>query len=199
MASDARQWRSDFPPLPCASIAATSNRWFVVSVEPRTEAKVEKALQAAGFGTFVPTVIAERIKRRFRWGRWYDETRRREVIAFPTYVFVSFDPTHIRWRYIAQIAHVRGVMGPTPETPQPVPDSAMAVLMSAAYDRAMNPSQAEALIRAGIAVEVVNGPFANQVGICEWADGKRVALSLSLFGRETKVTLDAADVREAKE
>lgn len=198
MASDARQWRSDFPPLPCASIAASTHRWYVVSVEPRTEAKVQKALEAAGFGTFLPTVLAERIKRRFRWGRWFEEVRRREVIAFPTYVFVSFDVTDTAWRYIGRITHVRGVMGPTPEKPAPVPHAAMAALMAAAADRAMNPRQAEALIRAGIAVEVLNGPFANQVGICEWADGKRVALSLSLFGRETRVTLDAADVREAK-
>lgn len=198
MASDARQWRSDFPPLPCASIAATSHRWYVVSVEPRTEAKVEKALQAAGFGTFLPTVIAERIKRRFRWGRWFEEVRRREVIAFPTYVFVNFDVRDEGWRYIPRTTHVRAIMGPTPEAPLPVPDAAMAVLMAAAYDRAMNPSSAEALIRAGIAVEVVNGPFANQVGICEWAEGKRVALSLSLFGRETKVTLGVDDVREVK-
>lgn len=198
MASDARQWRNPFPPLAVREHSDTPHRWYVVSVEPRTEAKVRNALEAAGFGTFLPTVLAERIKRRFRWGRWFEEVRRREVIAFPTYVFVSFDVLDTAWRYIPRITHVRGVMGPTPEKPAPVPHAAMAELMAAAADRAMNPKQAEALIRAGIAVEVVNGPFANQVGVCEWADGKRVALSLMLFGRETKVTVDANDVREAK-
>lgn len=198
MASDARQRRTQFPPLPCASIPATTHRWYVVSVEPRTESKAQQALEAAGFSTFLPTVLAERIKRRFRWGRWFEEVRRREVVAFPTYVFVCFDVTDTAWRYIPRIAHVRCVMGPTPEKPAPIPHAAMAELMAAAANGAMNPRQAEALIRTGIAVEVVNGPFANQVGVCEWADSKRVALSLSLFGRETKVTLDAADVREAK-
>lgn len=188
-----------FPPLDAGGVPAPSPPWFVAVVTPGRERKAAESLEALGFGTFMPVTIAERIRRRYRWGRWYEEVKRKPVLAFPTYLFVSFDPADPSWRHIPRLDHVRSLMGPDAERPQPVKPSAMAHLMQAAAGQLLGDQQAEDLIRAGVLVEVVNGPFANARGVCTLASGKRVVLSLSVFGRESPIELRPEDVRRVED
>jgi transcription antitermination factor NusG len=175
----------------------SGHRWYVASIRPRFESKVADRLGAIGFGTFLPLATVSFIKPRYRWGRWYDETRKRQVVAFPTYLFVCFDIADPRWRLITQDRDVRLLFGPDPERPRPVPVVHMAALFRAAQDRAMDERQVQTLIELGIAYRVTDGPFTGHVGPAEADHGETVQLGLSLFGRPMPIRLPVGQVEKA--
>jgi len=174
-----------------------THRWYVASIRPRFESKVAERLDALGFGTFLPLATVTDIKPRYRWGRWYEEKRKRQVIAFPTYLFVCFDHSDPRWRLITQDRDVRLLFGPDPERPRAVPIHHMAALFQAAQDRAMDEKQIQSLIEIGVAYRVTDGPFTGQIGAAEAVHGEAVRLGLSLFGRPMPVTLPVDQVERA--
>lgn len=184
------------PPPDGRSVSA-SHRWYVVNTHPGRERKVNESLEAIGFGTFLPTTIETYTKRRYRWGRWYEETRKREVLAFPTYLFVCFDVSAPAWRHIGRVDHVRRILGIDAERPLPVRQDAMDTLMREAYDRAMGAAQQEAVIKAGVALVIKDGPFAGHAGACSWAKGQRVGLNLSILGRDTPAVVRLDQVEKA--
>jgi transcriptional antiterminator RfaH len=184
--------RVEFPSLPCGSRGG--HRWFVAHTEPGTEPKVRDRLEASGFGTFLPMVVVERFRLRQRWGRTYREAKRKTVVAFPTYLFVAFDPALSSWRRITSTRDVRRLLSSDAEHPLPVPDAAMAVLFSLGYDRPMVHDPVPALIKVGAIVTVKEGPFASFQGICQWSKKDRVGLLMSLFGRTTPAEFDLGDV-----
>lgn len=186
------------PPLALSAPANSAHRWYVVNTIFRMERRVQAHLDGLGFGTFLPTCIVKRVKRRMRWGREYEEVRKREVLAFPTYLFVCFDIGQRDWRFIPRISEVRCIMGPTSEHPLPVPEAAMRTLMAAAYDRAIAEHDQDELIAKGVAIQVAAGPLEGHIGVCEWDNGKRVMLNLSILGRETPIEMPRQDVRKVE-
>lgn len=186
-----------FPP-PDGRSVSDAHRWYVVNTTPGRERRVNQSLEAIGFGTFLPTATQPYIKRRYRWGRWYEETRKREVLAFPTYLFVAFDIRAHAWRHIGRVDYVRRIMGIDAERPLPVPHASMAILMREAYDRAMGDTQQQAIIQAGVAVVIKAGPFAGHTGTCSWARGQRVGLNLSILGRDTPAEVALVHVEKVE-
>lgn len=174
-----------------------THQWYVASIHPRREAKAAERLEALGFGTFLPLATVSFTKRRYRWGRWYDETRKRAVVAFPTYLFVSFDIADQRWRLITQDRDVRLLFGSDPERPRPVPGPHMQALLQAAQDRAMDEKQVQSLIDLGIAYRITDGPFTGHVGPAEAVQGETVTLGLALFGRPMPVKVAASHLERA--
>lgn len=198
MDAEADQGRIAFPPIDWQSMPGRAFPFYVASVTHRREEKAAKRLEAMGFGVFLPKATVTSIRRRYRWGRWFEETKKRPVVAFPSYLFIAFDIATPDWRRITQDQDVRLIFGPHPERPAPVSWPEMLTLFRQAQDRPMGEQQQQALIEAGIAVVVKDGLFAGQHSVCEWTDGKSVRLNLSLFGRPTPTTLDIDQVENAE-
>ena len=182
------------PPLPCDSHFPLP--WYVIRTAPFREAKVRDRLDDRGFGTFLPEVVVERIKRRFRWGRFYEERRRKVVVAFPTYVFACFDVQRPAWRAIYGVKDVAGILRPpgAPERPVPVSPDAIQALIALGYDRPIVKDAVQDLIQAGASVTVTDGPFAAFTGICAESKKDRIKVLVSLFGRDTLVMLKPSQV-----
>lgn len=190
-----------FPPLDGRSVSAT-HQWFAVRVRPRFEKKAEVHITALGFAIETPLMQQTKIKRRLRWGRWYEEKRTESVRAFPGYVFVTFDVANPSWRLIPHGEQVKNCrirfFWHSPERPQPIPQRDMERIMAASRDRAMTPEQVQSLIELGIAYRVTDGPFAGQVGPAEAVHGETVRLGLSLFGRPTPVPVPVGQVERVE-
>jgi transcriptional antiterminator NusG len=183
------------PPLRSGSVP-TSHRWYVVRTVPGRERAVRDRLESAGFGTFLPMTIEERIKRRMRWGREFEEKRKKSVVAFPSYLFVCFDIDAPAWRWIPRIDEVREIM-PISDQPRAVSSEFIFRLMVECYDRSeQQPEQVG--IEAGSLVRVLNGPFTSFIGVCQRSTEERLNILLSLFGRDTAVDLAAADVEKVE-
>lgn len=186
-----------FPPSEVRSMSAT-HRWYVASIRPRFERKAAERLEAIGFGTFLPLATVPFTKRRYRFGRWHEETRRREVIAFPTYLFVCLDMADQRWRKVTQDRDVRLLFGSDPEHPRAVPEAHMTALFSAAQDRAMSEKSVQDLVEIGVIYRITDGPLAGHVGPCTSADHTSLHLGLTMFGRPTPVRLTARQVEKVE-
>ena len=74
----------------------------------------------------------------------------------------------------------------------------MRTLMAAAYDRAIAEHDQDELISKGVAIQVAAGPLEGHIGVCEWDNGKRVMLNLSILGRETPIEMPRQDVRKVE-
>jgi len=179
-------------------MSAASHRWYVASIRPRFERKAADRLEAIGFGTFLPLATVSFTKRRYRFGRWHEETRHREVIAFPTYLFVCLDVADQRWRMVAQDRDVRLLFGSDPERPRAVPEAHMTALFCAAQDRAMSEKQVQDLVEIGVVYRITDGPLAGHVGPCTSADHTSLHLGLTMFGRPTPVRLTARQVEKVE-
>lgn len=64
-----------------------SNPWYVLSVRPRSERKVETVLRAKGIEAITPV--------QKQWRQWSDRRKCVEVVIFTNYVFVSPSPEQI--------------------------------------------------------------------------------------------------------
>ena len=182
----------DLPPQPCDSRGGFP--WYVVQTAPFQEEKVMERLEERGFGIFLPKIVEERVKRRFRWGRFYEERRRKQVVCFPGYVFVAFDIAQPEWRSIHKVKGVEGIISAGAERPIPVPPAAMRVLIELGYDRPMVKDPVPELIKHGALVRVTEGPFASFQGICLWSRKDRVRLLMSVFGRQSEIEISPKSV-----
>jgi transcription antitermination factor NusG len=188
---------SALPPLWPGGVPAPYS-WIVVKALPCRERRLQKELDSAGFPTFLPFVKEWRTKRRTRWGRTFEEKRRRDVLAFPGYVFVCTGLDAPDWRLIASFDDVVRILGPDPEHPYTVPASAMSAMFEMAYANRQPVDPLPALFDVGATYRVKQGPFFDRSGVCTWAKGERLRLLFSLFGdRDIEVEFTAPLV-EAK-
>lgn len=179
--------------LPCASNCSDAAKWYVAAVRPLREVEAATALDKAGFGAFLPMILAE-----------VRHARKTEIVtrpAFRGYVFVRLDLADPRWRTIREVGRkpwkhgpVSRLMGARPEAPTPLPAGAVQRLISAGFDRPITDDIAPALLPTGAAVSIAEGPFTDHRGVCLWDSGVRVRVLLALLGRSVSVELDRRQV-----
>jgi transcriptional antiterminator RfaH len=176
---------------PCVSYGADPWRWFCLLVAPRCEVVARDALDAAGFGAFVPLVTV--IRRHAR------REEARQVPAFPRYLFARLDLSTPGWTRVYRLPRsgVLRVIGARPEAPTPLPVGAVERLQAAGWDRPIGEDLAPALLEAGADVRVTDGPLVDQLGVCQWSDGTRVRVLLSLLGRQVPTMLPLHQVARA--
>ena len=156
-------------------------------------------LEERGFGIFLPKIVEERVKRRFRWGRFYEERRRKQVVCFPGYVFVAFDIAQPEWRSIHKVNGVEGIISAGAERPIPVPPAAMRVLIELGYDRPMVKDPVPELIKHGALVRVTEGPFASfQATVVEVVGLETARVLIDIFGRQTNAEFDLRQIELVK-
>ena len=168
-------------------------RWHLVQAEHRLERTAAREMERLGFATFLPEVLEER---RAMPARMLSRAQRAkpprmelvQVLAFPGYAFVQFDPDCDPWGGVTRVPGVRRLFADSAGRPAPLPDSAMDRMRKDMADRLALTTLAP-LLDAGARVRVTDGPFADHVGVCLWSDAQRVRVLLELFGRSSPTTL----------
>lgn len=202
---------SSIPFKPCGCIAEGSARWFCIYTESGAETAVEKQLKHIGLTAWYPRFAgANRLQGvfpRYVFAQfdlsepgWPDIYRTPGVVTImgvrgnrPSPIRLGFIPG--LWGdcapdgvfYPRSLRELRRYAGREDLGP---------VKRLARYDDPRGDVVIEelSLLDEGILVDVVDGPFTSFQGIVEASTAKRVDLLLSMFGRETRVSLDRGAV-----
>jgi transcriptional antiterminator NusG len=172
-----------------------SAHWYVVHTYSGHEGKValtlKERVEAAGhvdkvFKIFVPhqqkIVVSEGKK------RTVDEK------LFPGYLMILMTMSDDSWYVVRSTPGVTGFVG-MGSTPTPLPESEVRTLMKFAK---MEAPKFEAKFRAGDSVKVNDGPFKDFLGKVDEVNDEqgKVRVLVSVFGRETPLELDFAQVSQ---
>lgn len=169
--------------------------WVVVVTKPFQEKRAKEQLEqqraafGAGFEVYLPLKLVT------------DRYRKGELTAgpfFPRYLFARVDLRLASWKRIWSTLGVHGILGASPERPYGVADWVIERLQAqedAGFmriglesDQARGPS-----FKPGDVVRVAGSPLEGVFLTLD--DRKRVAILVSLFGRDSRVTVDLAKLR----
>lgn len=169
--------------------------WYVVHTysgyENKVATNIEKMVENRGIGDLiqavkVPTIMVVETGT----GEDSQEVERK---LFPCYVLVKMVMNPETWHLIRNTSGVTGFVGPG-SNPTPLSDAEVEAL-------GVEIKIIEILYNVGDSVRICSGPLAGFIGIVEEIseDKKKVTVSASLFGRETKVELDTTQVETIDE
>jgi transcriptional antiterminator RfaH len=123
--------------------------------------------------------------------------RRVEHVAaplFPRYLFVAIDLSTQRWRSIFSTVGVSRLVC-SGDTPTPMSDDVIGALKTREDESGFVRLLLRPNFHAGDAVRVLDGVFADCLGLYEgMRDSDRVAILLDLLGRKVRVTVDVESV-----
>jgi transcriptional antiterminator NusG len=113
---------------------------------------------------------------------------------FPGYILVNVDLNDETWHTVTDAAKVTGFIGNS-QFPDPLTDEEASKIITRIKDGAIKPKP-KVSFENGDNVRVTDGPFANFNGIVDevYPDKGRVKVMVSIFGRETPVELEFAQV-----
>ena len=164
-------------------------RWYVVHTysgyENKVKANIEKTVENRGMQDQI-FEISVPMQDEIEMKEGQKKTVQRKV--FPGYVLLNMIMNDETWYVVRNTRGVTSFVGPSSK-PVPLTDAEV---------RAMGiGGQVENLdVEVGESVRVVTGPFADSVGQIQEinANKKTLVVSLSIFGRETPVELDFAQI-----
>ncbi len=162
-------------------------RWYLAHTLPNKEATVVMRLAAQGFRHFLP--------RRVKTVRHARRLRQVNAPVFPRYIFVALDLDHDPWRSVNGTIGVSSLFM-AQDRPLPVPVGIVETLIMSA-DRAGRLRFAQDLHK-GQRVRLVNGPFAEALGVLDRLDNKgRIEVLLDIMGKGVRVRLQREWVEPA--
>lgn len=188
--------------------------WYVLQTRPAHEDKAARGLVARGFDPYAPVVY-----RRVPTGRRDDKGRKltREIARpmFPGYIFVQFDAGDEKFAEVRIVPGITGYLKDEAGEPQAVPDVTMDLIAVSETEefgryldeeerarraalRASKRKRAPPEFKTGDDVRVVRGEWKDWIMKVSKADDLgRVVLLFHIFGRETKIHADQADLEVA--
>lgn len=168
--------------------ATVVKRWYVAHTRPQAEARACSHLQNQGFEAWLPEYLKKR-----RHARRSEEVRRP---LFPRYLFVRLDLDAERWRSVLGTVGVQHLVGG--DRPTPLADAVVALLKSRVAEDGLVPVSPALSLQPGDRVRIAEGPLADLEGVFLDIDDKdRVAILLTLMGREMRVQVAGGDVEKA--
>ncbi|RMD84205.1 MAG: transcription termination/antitermination protein NusG [Candidatus Dadabacteria bacterium] len=172
-------------------------QWYVVHTYSGYEASVKRQLEerirAAGrehqFGEIL--VPAEQVMELVK-GKKRTATRN----LFPGYILVQMEMTDDTWHLVNSTPKVTGFVGGGTKPP-PIPDEEVEQIAKQIAEGATHP-RAKALFEVGEQVKVIDGPFADFMGVVEEVrpDKGTLKVSISIFGRSTSVEMELVQVEK---
>lgn len=113
---------------------------------------------------------------------------------FPGYILVEVDLTETTWHTVIDTPKISGFIG-NKQFPDPLTDEEAEKIIKRIKDGAVKPKP-KVSFEAGDNVRVTDGPFATFNGVVDtvYPDKGRVKVMVSIFGRETPVELEYAQV-----
>ncbi len=170
--------------------------WFIIhcysGYEHKVKHNLEQRIESMGmqdyiFQVVVPTVEEIEIK---------DGKRRTvERCLYPGYIMVQLLLTDDSWYVVRNTPGVTGFVG-MGNTPTPLRSEAVQGILRRMEATA---PQVRATFKPGQKVRIIEGPFADFIGVVDDIDEERtkVRVLVSFFGRETPVELDFLQVEKA--
>jgi transcriptional antiterminator NusG len=173
--------------------------WYVVHTFSGYENTVKRGLEerikgttfAEQFGEIL--VPSEQVTE--RRGKTTVKTTRK---FFPGYIFVQMELSKEAWHLVKNTPKVSGFLGGN--TPRPVPQLEMDRMLGRALPSEEAADELPAVVyKVGEQVRVKSGAFANFTGEVEEVnvDKRKIWLSVSIFGRPTRVEVDFTEVEPA--
>ena len=155
--------------------------WYVVQTQAQAETKALFHLKRQGFEVYLPRYLKRR--RHARKTDWVPAP------LFPRYMFLQMDPERSRWLSIRSTIGVSQLVCHG-SRPAAVPDEIIESIKGRESDVGLIDIRREAQFKKGDAVQVMDGPLCDRVGLfeCE-SDENRVIILLDLRGREVKATV----------
>ncbi|EMR06347.1 Transcription antitermination protein nusG [Bhargavaea cecembensis DSE10] len=172
--------------------------WYVVHTysgyENKVKANLEKRVETMGMlDKIFRVIVPEEQETELKDGKKKTVMRK----TFPGYVLVEMIMTDDSWYVVRNTPGVTGFIGSSGGGAKPTP------LMPEEVDfilrqMGMKEAKVEMDIEEGELVEVLEGPFANFQGTVEEVDPAKgkVKVAVEMFGRETKMELDFAQIRK---
>lgn len=164
--------------------------WCVAHTQPSKELVAQQHLLDQGYEVYVP-----RFKKICRHARKVEE---KLVPLFPRYIFVGMDLSSARWRSVNSTRGVSHLLMSNDLNPAKVPTRIIGDLRAQEIGDGIVPVASLVNFVKGEKVRILEGAFADQIGIYDSMDDKsRVQLLLTFMGREMKMTLPTYAVEAA--
>lgn len=164
----------------------TGDLWYVVHTHPNSEAKADFNLRRQGFSTYLPRYLKQR-----------KHARKIELVArplFPRYLFVALDLAFDQWRSIQSTLGISQIVL-AGEMPTPVPGGVVDEIRAREAEDGYVKIGLSPGLKPGSKVRLLDGVFADAVGVLERiSDDRRVAILLSLLGREVRMSVPSESV-----
>lgn len=163
-----------------APTLAEGQAWYVAFTHPSAEVRAVVHLHNQGYATYFPRILKKR-----KFGR---RTERGPAPLFPRYVFVGLDIHHQRWRSVNGTV---GVSHLVCHGDRPAPVDSGVIESIAAREKDGLVQLPPARFEVGQAVRIVDGVFADHLGLYEGlGERDRVRILLDLLGRKVKVMIE---------
>ncbi len=176
--------------------AKDDRAWYVIhcysGYEHKVKFNLEQRIESMGMQDYIFQVVVPTVEEiEIRDGK----RRTVERCLYPGYIMVQMILTDDSWYVVRNTPGVTGFVGmgnePTPLRPEAV-QSILRRMEAAA-------PQVRATFKLGQKVRIIEGPFADFIGVVDDIDEERtkVRVLVSFFGRETPVELDFLQVEKA--
>ena len=171
--------------------------WFVVHTfsgyENTVKRNLESSIKSSGFEHWFGEILVPSEQVTERRGK---TTRKTTKKFFPGYIFVNMVMTKETWHMIKNTPKVTGFLGGN--TPRPVREAEMNRMLGRSTEK-REEKVPEVTYVVGDQVRVKSGAFANFTGDVEEVnqDKHKIWLSVSIFGRPTRVEVDFSEVEPA--
>jgi transcriptional antiterminator NusG len=170
-------------------------RWYVIHTYSGYENKVKRALERRIdsmdmrekiFRVVVPTIEETEIKNGAR------HTVQKKV--YPGYVLVEMIMTDESWYVVRNTQGVTSFVG-SGNKPTPLMEDEMGLIMKQMEAQA---PKVRTSFQVGEAVKIIDGPFTDFTGTIDSIDAakNKVTVLVSIFGRETPLTLDFLQIEK---
>jgi len=151
---------------------APDERWFLVYTLPKKELHAQLYLGLQNFRTYLP-----RMRKTIRHARKLSTVN---APLFPRYLFIVLDLTRDPWLSVSNTIGVSSLFI-CDGRPLPVPEGIVENLILAADGQ--NIIRLDDELRPGQRIRVLNGPFADLIGLVHRLDGpERVRILLDIMG-----------------
>jgi transcription termination/antitermination protein NusG len=164
-------------------------KWYVVHTysghENKVKANIEKLVESRGMQDLVLSVVVPtEDKAEPKDGRMVIKTRK----MFPGYVIVKMIVTNESWYLVRNTQGVTGFVG---HGSNPVP-----LTVEEVRRMGIEKVHVELNLHPGDSIKVINGPFESFMGVVEEVheDKETVRAKISMFGRDTPVELEFAQI-----
>lgn len=160
--------------------------WYACQTRSRHEKVVEALLSRQRIESYLPLAVRE--------SQWKDRRKHVAFPLFPGYVFARFT-LHELLRVVSTHGVGRVVSARGYPTPIPQAEIESVRLLSAAAAATGAPAEPVDLVRQGVWVRVVSGPFKDVQGIVVERRGRRrVLVGIAAIGQGLEVDIDVADL-----
>ena len=169
--------------------------WFIIhcysGYEHKVKHNLEQRIESMGMQDYIYQVVVPTVEEiEIRDGK----RRTVERCLYPGYIMVQLHLTDDSWYVVRNTPGVTGFVG-MGNTPTPLRTEAVQGILRRMEAAA---PQVRATFKPGQKVRIIEGPFADFIGLVDDLDEERtkVRVLVSMFGRETPVELDFLQVEK---